>query len=148
MDSLTITKQQKKRETLLLIILGLTLAIIWLVSKFVLGINFAVMEHGSYAAFGYHEIRGERVWTLSFDSFSGAISADGELPENGKRRLLIHSRAENSELELTVKTGDEMNSYILDGNAQDLTIPGTERRFTMTISGTEVLSGYFNAVWE
>ena len=78
----------------------------------------------------------------------GVTAADGELPENGKRRLLIHSRAENSELELTVKTGDEMNSYILDGNAQDLTIPGTERRFTMTISGTEVLSGYFNAVWE
>ena len=72
--------QNKKQERLILIIMALLLAIVLLVSKFVLGINFSLMEQGSYVAFGYHEIRGDEIWAMSFDSFSGTISTQTILP--------------------------------------------------------------------
>ena len=62
--------KNKKQERLTLIIMALVLVLVLLVSKFVLGINFSLMEHGSYVAFGYHEIRGDEIWAMSFDSFS------------------------------------------------------------------------------
>ena len=86
--------QNKKQETLTLIIMALLLAIVLLVSKFVLGINFSLMEHGSYVAFGYHEIRGDEIWAMSFDSFSGTISEQGTFPDGAKRRLLVYSGTE------------------------------------------------------
>ena len=130
--------QNKKQERLILIIMALLLAIVLLVSKFVLGINFSLMEQGSYVAFGYHEIRGDEIWAMSFDSFS----------ENAKRRLLIHSGTENGDLELEIDCGEEKESYELDGHSLDLQIPGDAAGFTVTLTGTEVLSGYFSAVWE
>lgn len=142
------TNQQKKQETLTLVILGLILAIVLLVSKFVLGINFSLMEKGSYITFGYHEIRGDSIWGMSFDSFSGSISADAKFPEGGKHRLLVHSKTESSPLELTVKCGETKETHPLVGPQLDLTVPCDSDRFTMTISGNEVLSGYFSAVWE
>ena len=140
--------QNKKQETLTLIIMALLLAIVLLVSKFVLGINFSLMEHGSYVAFGYHEIRGDEIWAMSFDSFSGTISEQGTFPDGAKRRLLVYSGTENGELELEVDCGEEKNTYPLDGRSLDLQIPGDESRFIITLTGTEVLSGYFSAVWE
>lgn len=140
--------QNKKQERLTLIIMALVLVLVLLVSKFVLGINFSLMEHGSYVAFGYHEIRGDEIWAMSFDSFSGTISAQGTFPENAKRRLLIHSGTETGELELEVESGEEEDSYTLDGRSLDLLIPGDNDDFTITLTGTEVLSGYFSAVWE
>ena len=145
---MNITKEQKKKETRVLVILGLILAIIWLVSKFVLGVNFSLMEHGSYVAFGYHEIRDEEIWALSFDSFSGTISTEAKFPENGKHRLLVHSGKRDSGLELAVRYGEENLSYLLTGNTLDLTLPEDTEKFTMTLSGTEVQSGYFSAIWE
>ena len=140
--------QNKKQETLTLIIMALLLAIVLLVSKFVLGINFSLMEHGSYVAFGYHEIRGDEIWAMSFDSFSGTISSQGTFRDEAKRRLLIHSGTEAGELELEVDCGEEKESYMLDGSSLDLLIPGDDDRFTITLTGKEVLSGYFSAVWE
>ena len=140
--------QNKKQETLTLIIMALLLAIVLLVSKFVLGINFSLMEHGSYVAFGYHEIRGDEIWAMSFESFSGTISEQGTFPDGAKRRLLVYSGTENGKLELEVDCGEEKNTYPLDGRSLDLQIPGDEPRFTITLTGTEVLSGYFSAVWE
>ena len=140
--------QNKKQERLTLIIMALLLAIVLLVSKFVLGINFSLMEHGSYVAFGYHEIRGDEIWAMSFDSFSGTISAQGKFPKNAKRRLLIYSGTENGDLDLEVDCGEEKESYTLDGRSLDLQIPGDAAGFTITLTGTEVLSGYFSAVWE
>lgn len=132
----------------MLALLCLILAVVWLVSKFVLGINFSLMEHGEYISFGYHEIRGSEIWALSFDSFSGTTYADAEFPENAKRRLLVHSGTSNTPLELTVSAGDSEEVYTLSGEPLDLEIPGDSDRFRMAISGTEVLSGYFSAVWE
>ena len=140
--------QNKKQERLILIIMALLLAIVLLVSKFVLGINFSLMEQGSYVAFGYHEIRGDEIWAMSFDSFSGTISTHGRFPENAKRRLLIHSGTENGDLELEIDCGEEKESYELDSRSLDLQIPGDAADFTVTLTGTEVLSGYFSAVWE
>ena len=140
--------QNKKQETLTLVIMALLLAIVLLVSKFVLGINFSLMEHGSYVAFGYHEIRGDEIWAMSFDSFSGTISSQGTFRDEAKRRLLIHSGTDNGELELEVTCGKDQETYPLDGSSLDLQIPGDESRFTITLTGTEVLSGYFSAVWE
>ena len=140
--------QNKKQERLTLVIMALLLALVLLVSKFVLGINFSLMEHGSYVAFGYHEIRGDEIWAMSFDSFSGTISAQGSFQDESKRRLLVYSGTENGELELEVICGDEKESYTLDGKSLDLQIPGDTSRFTITLTGTEVLSGYFSAVWE
>ena len=140
--------QNKKQERLILIIMALLLAIVLLVSKFVLGINFSLMEQGSYVAFGYHEIRGDEIWAMSFDSFSGTISTHGRFPENAKRRLLIHSGTDNGDLELEIDCGEEKESYKLDAHSLDLQVPGDAAGFTITLTGTEVLSGYFSAVWE
>lgn len=140
--------QNKKQERLTLVIMALLLALVWLVSKFVLGINFSLMEHRSYVAFGYHEIRGEEIWAMSFDSFSGTISSQGRFPDDAKRRLLIYSGTENGELELEVNCGGDQETYLLDGKSLDLRIPGDAENFTIILTGTEVLSGYFSAVWE
>ncbi len=145
---MNLTKQQKKQETLALVIMALVFAIVLLVSKFVLGINFSLMEKGSYITFGYHEIRGESIWAMSFDSFSGTISAEGTFPEDAKHRLLVHSGTGNNPLELTVRCEDKTETYTLDGTPLDVTVPCGSGLFTMTLSGTEVLSGYFSAVWE
>lgn len=133
---------------MVLILFCLILAVIWLVSKFVLGINFSLMEHGEYISFGYHEIRGAEIWALSFDSFTGSTYADASFQDDAKRRLLIHSGTANSPLELKVSSGGTDETHILTGEPLDLTIPGDSDRFRMTISGTEVQSGYFSAVWE
>ena len=140
--------QNKKQERLTLIIMALLLALVLLVSKFVLGINFSLMEHGSYVAFGYHEIRGDEIWAMSFDSFSGTIAQQGTFPDEAKRRLLIYSGTETGKLELEVDSGGEKETYMLDGSSLDLLIPGEDSRFTITLTGNEVLSGYFSAVWE
>lgn len=131
-----------------LVILGLVLAVVWLVSKFVIGINFSLMEQGGYISFGYHEIRGDEIWALSFESFSGSISADAAFPENAHRRIQVYSGTENGPLELSIRCGEDDEVFILTGEPLDLTIPGEQADFTMTLSGTEVLSGYFNAIWE
>lgn len=145
---MNLPNQNKKQETLTLIILALLLAVVLLVSKFVLGINFSLMEHGSYVAFGYHEIRGEEIWAMSFDSFSGEISTTGTFPENARHRLLIHSGTGNSQLEMELKYGSSEEKYALDGQLLDLTLPDDVRTFTITLQGNEVVSGYFSAVWE
>ncbi len=145
---MNLTKQQKRQETLALVIMALILAIVLLVSKFVLGINFSIMEHGSHISFGYHDIRGDSFWAMSFDSFTGSISAEGTFPEDAKRRLLIHSGTENTPLELTVQCGDKEEPYILEDASMDLSVPCGPGPFTMTVSGNEVQSGYFSAVWE
>ena len=132
----------------MLALLCLILAVIWLVSKFVLGINFSLMENGGYISFGYHEIRGAEIWALSFDSFSGETFIDGTFPENAKRRLLIHSGTLNTPLKLNISSGETDESHILTGELLDLTVPGDSDRFRLTISGNEVQSGYFSAVWE
>ncbi len=131
-----------------LVIMGLIFIVVLLVSKFVIGINFSLMEHGSYLSFGYHEIRGDSIWSMSFDSFTGSISSEGTFPEGGKHRLLVHSKTENAPLELAVRCGDNSETFALDGTPLDLTVSCESDSFTMTVSGTEVLSGYFNAVWE
>lgn len=133
---------------MVLIVFCLILAVIWLVSKFVLGINFSVMENGGYISFGYHEIRGSEIWALSFDSFSGSTYADGTFPDNAKRRLLIHSGTSNTPLELKISSGGTDETHVLTGEPLDLTLPGDSDRFRLTISGNEVQSGYFSAVWE
>lgn len=138
----------KKQETMMLVIFGLLLALIILVSKFVIGINFSLMEQGEYISFGYHEVHGEQVWSLEFESFTGSLSYEGTLPDNAKRELMIHAHAVNSELTLTVECGKEKVNYLLQGKPLNIPIPGDKGKFKMTISGTEVLSGYFNAVWE
>ncbi len=128
--------------------MALVLILVLLVSKFVLGINFSLMEHGSYVAFGYHEIRGDEIWAMSFDTFSGTISSQAAFPDGAKRRLLIHCGTETGELELEVDCGEENETYELDGGSLDLQIPGDDEHFTITLTGKEVLSGYFSAVWE
>lgn len=145
---MNLPKQNKKQENLTLVVMVMLLAIVWLVSKFILGINFSLMEHGSYVAFGYHEIRGEEIWAMSFDSFSGEISTEGTFPENARHRLLIHSGTGNSPLEMELQYGSEDETYALDGHLLDLTLPEDTGSFTITLRGTEVLSGYFSAVWE
>ncbi len=142
------TKQQKKQENYTLVVLGLVLAIVWLVSKFVIGINFSVMEQGGHISIGYHEIREDDIWVLAFESFTGSITADVSFPDNAKRRLQVYSRTQNASLELSVQCGDEKEVFILTGAPLDLTVPGDNRKFSMTLSGTEVMSGYFNAIWE
>ena len=57
-------------------------------------------------------------------------------------------RSETGELDLEVDCGEEKGSYTLDGRSLDLQIPGDAAGFTITLTGTEVLSGYFSAVWE
>ena len=131
-----------------LVILALALVVVVLVSKFVLGINFSLMEHGGYVSFGYHEIRSDRIWALSFESFSGTVSAEARFPKDSKRRLQVFAETENADLELRVACGGEEEVYVLDGTPLDLSVPGTEDGFELILSGTEVLSGYFDAVWE
>ena len=131
----------------MLIILGLVLALIILVSKFVIGINFSLMEQGGYISIGYHEVHGSQVWSLEFESFTGSITSTGELPEKTERLLTVHSGTGNSELALTVECGKEKSEYILNGEPLKVSIPGDKNKFTMTLSGTDVYSGYFNAVW-
>ena len=132
----------------MLIILGLVLALIVLVSKFVIGINFSLMEQGGYISIGYHEVHGSQVWSLEFESFTGSITSTGELPEKTERLLTVHSGTGNSELALTVECGKEKSEYILNGEPLKVSIPGDKNKFTMTLSGTDVYSGYFNAVWD
>lgn len=132
----------------MLIILGLVLALIILVSKFVIGINFSLMEQGGYISIGYHEVHGSQVWSLEFESFTGSITSTGELPEKTERLLTVHSGTGNSELALTVECGKEKSEYILNGEPLKVSIPGDKNKFTMTLSGTDVYSGYFNAVWD
>ena len=138
----------KKQETTMLILFALLLALIILVSKFVIGINFSLMEQGEYISFGYHEVHGEQVWALEFESFTGSLSYEGTLPEDAERKLMIHAHAENSELTLTVQCGDVKEIYHLQGKPLNIPIQGEEDKFKMTISGIDVLTGYFNAVWE
>ena len=132
----------------MLIILGLVLALIVLVSKFVIGINFSLMEQGGYISIGYHEVHGSQVWSLEFESFTGSITSTGKLPEKTERLLTVHSGTGNSELALTVECGKEKSEYILNGEPLKVSIPGDKDKFTMTLSGTDVYSGYFNAVWD
>lgn len=139
---------KKKQEIWMLIILGLVLALIILVSKFVIGINFSLMEQGGYISIGYHEVHGSQVWSLEFESFTGSITSTGELPEKTERLLTVHSGTGNSELALTVECGKEKSEYILNGEPLKVSIPGDKNKFTMTLSGTDVYSGYFNAVWD
>jgi hypothetical protein len=139
---------KKKQEIWMLIILGLVLALIVLVSKFVIGINFSLMEQGGYISIGYHEVHGSQVWSLEFESFTGSITSTGELPEKTERVLTVHSGTGNSELALTVECGKEKSEYILNGEPLKVSIPGDKDKFTMTLSGTDVYSGYFNAVWD
>ena len=139
---------KKKQEIWMLIILGLVLALIVLVSKFVIGINFSLMEQGGYISIGYHEVHGSQVWSLEFESFTGSITSTGELPEKTERLLTVHSGTGNSELALTVECGKEKSEYILNGEPLKVSIPGDKDKFTMTLSGTDVYSGYFNAVWD
>ena len=73
---------KKKQEIWMLIILALVLALIILVSKFVIGINFSLMEQGGYISIGYHEVHGSQVWALEFESFTGSISSKGKLFSN------------------------------------------------------------------
>ncbi len=145
---MNLPKQNKKQENLTLIIMALLLAVVLLVSKFVLGINFSLMEHGSYVAFGYHEIRGGEIWAMSFDSFSGEISTEGRFPEDARHRLLIHSGTENAVLEMTVRFGGEEETYQLTDKSLDLNLPEDTKNFTITLKGTDVFSGYFSAMWE
>ena len=44
--------------------------------------------------------------------------------------------------------GEEKESYKLEGESLDLQIPGETDLFTITLTGTDVNSGYFSAVWE
>ncbi len=145
---MNLPKQNKKQENLTLIIMALVFVVVLMVSKFVLGINFSLMEHGSYVAFGYHEIRGGEIWAMSFDSFSGEISTVGTFPKDARHRLLVHSGTEHADLEMTLHYGTEEETYKLDGHSLDLTLPDNIKNFTVTLKGTEVLSGYFSAVWE
>ena len=133
---------------MMLVILALILALVVLISKFVIGINFSLMEQGGYISFGYHEVHGAQIWALEFESFPGSISSDGLLPPDADRLLMIHSKTVNSDLELTVECGKEKSSYTLNNSPLNITIPGDRDKFTMTLSGTDVFSGYFNAVWE
>lgn len=132
----------------MLVILALVLALIILVSKFVIGINFSLMEQGGYISFGYHEVHGSQIWALEFESFTGAISSEGKLPEKSERLLTVYSGTGNSVLSLRIECGKEMNEYTLNGAPLKVSIPGDKEKFTMTLSGTDVYSGYFNAVWE
>lgn len=132
----------------MLIILGLVLALIILVSKFIIGINFSLMEQGGYISIGYHEVHGEQIWALEFESFTGSITSDAVLPKDAERKLTIYSGAENSKLTLNVKSGKEESAYILQEKPLSIIIPGDKKEFSLTLSGTDVLSGYFNAVWE
>ena len=140
--------QQKKQETLMLIILALVLAVIVLFSKFVIGVNFSLMEQGGYLSIGYHEVNGDQFWSLEFESFTGSISHEGKLPPDAGRRLMIHSHTGNSELMLKVDCGGESAEYQLGGTALNIPIPGNKDKFKLTLSGIDVYTGYFNAVWE
>ena len=132
----------------MLVVFSLLLAIIILISKFVIGINFALMEQGGYISIGYHEVHGAQIWALEFESFTGSISSDGVLPKENERKLMIHSASGNSQLTLNVKCGIDEAEYILQGTPLTIQIPGENDEFTMTLSGTDVYTGYFNAVWE
>lgn len=132
----------------MLVVFALLLAIIILVSKFVIGINFALMEQGGYLSIGYHEVHGAQIWSLEFESFTGSISSDGVLPEENERKLMIHSASGSSQLTLHVKCGREEAEYVLNNAPLTVQIPGENNKFTMTLSGTDVYTGYFNAVWE
>ncbi|MBQ6505092.1 MAG: hypothetical protein IJI57_14385 [Flexilinea sp.] len=148
MNALNKDSNQKKQETLMLVVFALLLAIIILVSKFVIGINFSLMEQGGYLSIGYHEVHGAQIWALEFESFTGSISSDGALPEENERKLMIHSASGNSQLTLKVNCGREEAEYALEGGPLTIQIPGENNEFTMTLSGTDVYTGYFNAVWE
>ncbi|MBR6088858.1 MAG: hypothetical protein IKP86_02920 [Anaerolineaceae bacterium] len=141
-------KNQKRQETMMLIMMALILAVIILVSKFVIGINFSLMEQGNYLSFGYHEVHGARMWALEFESFTGSISSNGELPEAAERKLTVYAGTGNSPLTLTLKCGKQQEEHVLGDDPLILSIPGDKNKFTMTLSGTDVLTGYFNAVWE
>ena len=148
MKELNKDPNQNKLETLTLVVFALLLAILILVSKFVIGINFSLMEQGGYLSIGYHEVHGSRVWALEFESFSGSISSEAVLPEGSSRTLMIHSETDNSPLTLKVRCGREEADYILQGAPLTVQIPGDKDKFTLTLSGSEVFGGYFNAVWE
>ena len=138
----------KKQETMMMVIFALLLGLVILISKFVIGINFSLMEQGGYISVGYHEVHGKQMWALEFESFTGILSYEGSLPENTERRLIIHSDSENSELVLTVECEKEKSEFILSNKPLNIQIPGTQKTFNMTLSGTDVFTGYFNAVWE
>jgi hypothetical protein len=106
------------------------------------------MEKGGHISIGYHEVHGSQVWALEFESFTGSITSEGKLPKNAERQLMIHSGTGSSLLSLEVKCGKESEQYILTGESLKIPIPGDKDKFTMTLSGTDVYSGYFNAVWE
>lgn len=142
------TAPKKKQEIWLLVILAMVLALIILISKFVIGINFSLMEQGGYITIGYHEVHSSQMWAMEFESFTGSISSEGVLPEDAQRRLRINSGTQNSVLELKVRSGKEETTHLLDKTPLDIEIPGEKKTFTMTLSGTDVLSGYFSAVWE
>ena len=137
--------QQKKRETWMVIIMVLLLVLVIMFSKFVLGINFSLLENG-YRAFGLHEVRGEQIWALSFESFSGSISTEGVFPENGKHTLTIQSGPKDADMRLELSSADGDETYELDGDPLELNIDAD--RFRMVLSGNEVLTGFFSAVWQ
>ena len=125
----------------------LLLALVLMVSKFVLGINFSILENG-YLAFGYHEIRGEHIWALSFDSFSGSVSTEARFPEKGKQKLTVQAGPAGANMKLDLKTESRSESYDLTGDTLELFFNDDEDRFTMTLSGNEVYTGFFSAVWQ
>ena len=139
---------KKKQEVVIIVALALVLALIIMVSKFIMGINFGAMENGEYLSIGYHEVHGSQMWALEFESFNGSISFVGRLPADPNRRLQVFSKTGNSPLTLRLECGNEQTEYILDGQNLDTVIPGDQDSFTMVLSGSDVLSGYFDAVWE
>ena len=139
---------KKKQEVVIIVVLALVLVLIIMISKFIMGINFGAMENGEYLSIGYHEVHGSQMWALEFESFTGTISSVGSIPAEGSRHLMVFSKTGKSPLTLKVVCGNEQSEYVLDGQNLDTSIPGDQESFTLIISGTDVLTGYFNAVWE
>ena len=139
---------KKKQEVLIIVALALVLGLIIMFSKFVMGINFGAMENGEYLSIGYHEVHGSQMWALEFESFNGTISSVGTLPAESTRRLLVFAKTDHSPLTLRVECGGESAEYVLDSHSLDTVIPGDQESFMLILSGSDVLTGYFDAVWE
>ncbi len=140
-------EELKKQEILLIVVLIALFILILLISRFVLGINIGLLEGRQYQSIGYNEIRNGDVWTVAFNIFSGTISTDGELADPDDRSINVQSSTDVSSLELTVSSGGITETIPLNNGRTEVVIPGDGSEFTLSLNGTSVQNGYFNAVW-
>ena len=141
-------KTLKNQELKFITVLIILFILILVVSRFALGINVGMLEGRQYQSIGYSEIRNGNFWSVAFSVFTGNISTEGTLTDAGDRTITVQSAADSASLELTVSCGEESETVALESARTEITVPGSESEFTLSIAGQNVQKGYFNAVWD